>query len=557
MTALGAPATASRLVFAADLERRGFVPGAGAGEYVGRIETEVGPKRISVRLGNAFPYRKPAVIPLDPGHEAGHEHQGPNGGGLCLWPEEGTGWEPGTSANELLARAARWFEHDARGDWGPEDSAPDADRLFAAGHDLLLYDSDWPPSPGAYGHFVVWTPSTTSNPRIAGRPQVGDARPSRHGSPDLAAIVLPGTLTAHDAIWMRLRKLPRIEQQLGSFLRAIDEVRAEPDASLPELVRTGHGGKERELYLALGYPDPDGRSEERWLVVHSKIPRGTRAGDYDAIVVEAFEAAPADAVGLRRRLPPEHLGLYTKRVLILGCGAIGSDIAIELAKSGVGHLGLIDSDKLRPGHVIRHGAPLIWVGMSKVAAIEGTIKWYVPSAGITAVKARSWDPLELSGVIGASDLVIDATATPAFTMLLADLCTGMRRPLLAAYALRQAEVGLVRLYRPGTDPCPYCFEFRAEPGWVDPRIPRRDDAEFYETGCADPTSVAAAADVVATANVAARIALRLLADQWDARNQALVVNAAVPEGPEPLEREGVHFASNQRGDGCHICSRAE
>ena len=108
-------------------------------------------------------------------------------------------------------------------------------------------------------------------------------------------------------------------------------------------------------------------------------------------------------------------------------------------------------------------------------------------------------------MISVHDLVIDATATPAYSLLLGEVCREAGRPLLTTYTQRHAELGIVRLYRPLRDACPACYEHGPWPGATAPAIPQDAADEYYETGCADPTTLAGVAVLITAVAAAASL----------------------------------------------------
>ena len=62
--------------------------------------------------------------------------------------------------------------------------------------------------------------------------------------------------------------------------------------------------------------------------------------------------------------------MQTKRAVILGCGSVGSLVAMELARSGVGHFCLVDADVLEYHNVCRHQCGIEDVGDLKVNALR-------------------------------------------------------------------------------------------------------------------------------------------------------------------------------------------
>jgi len=55
-----------------------------------------------------------------------------------------------------------------------------------------------------------------------------------------------------------------------------------------------------------------------------------------------------------RNLSVTPASIYNKRVVILGCGALGSKLALHLYRSGIDKLTLVDDDKLEPHNLCRH-----------------------------------------------------------------------------------------------------------------------------------------------------------------------------------------------------------
>jgi hypothetical protein len=69
---------------------------------------------------------------------------------------------------------------------------------------------------------------------------------------------------------------------------------------------------------------------------------------------------------LRRAGILETTILKDRIVLCIGLGTGGAHVAVELAKSGVGHFMLVDRDRLSVGNVVRHPGGISQVGRAKV-----------------------------------------------------------------------------------------------------------------------------------------------------------------------------------------------
>lgn len=256
--------------------------------------------------------------------------------------------------------------------------------------------------------------------------------------------------------------------------------------------------------------------------------------------------------------------LLGRRVVVFGAGALGGRIALWLATAGVPVLDLVDGDRLRPGNVIRHVAGLSFVGRPKSWAVFAEILDRVPDCAVE-MHSDTWDEAKLRALVEAADVVVDATAVPAFTLYLNELCIVSGRPFVSAAAFRRARVGRVRVTRPGRDACALCYEGGYVPNDVAyPVIPPGDEGEFIESGCGVATVEATALDVDATANVAARAVLHLLRERHpvatpqDMPNHAIIVNevvddlAATPHSTT-LTTPGIHWSTWIPRPACDAC----
>lgn len=74
--------------------------------------------------------------------------------------------------------------------------------------------------------------------------------------------------------------------------------------------------------------------------------------------------------------------LAEKKVVILGCGSVGSLVSLELARSGVANFLLVDPDIVEYHNICRHQCGLTDVGDLKVNALEKRLKNINPSVNV-------------------------------------------------------------------------------------------------------------------------------------------------------------------------------
>jgi len=103
----------------------------------------------------------------------------------------------------------------------------------------------------------------------------------------------------------------------------------------------------------------------------------------------------ADAAYLLPRTG-ETAGMLTKRVTIIGCGAIGSHLAGLLAAAGVGRLELVDKEMLARENVHRHALGIDSVGQYKASALARALQQRFPHLEIVGRDEDVVDTLHTS-----------------------------------------------------------------------------------------------------------------------------------------------------------------
>lgn len=122
--------------------------------------------------------------------------------------------------------------------------------------------------------------------------------------------------------------------------------------------------------------------------------------------------------------------LQNAAVLVVGCGGLGSPIAVHLAASGVGKIHLVDFDTIDATNLHRQVFySLADVGESKAATLANFVKNRAPYTEVTF----STKPLTKATVfkqIDNVDIVIDGTDSLPTKYLLNDACVLNSKPLV-------------------------------------------------------------------------------------------------------------------------------
>ena len=103
--------------------------------------------------------------------------------------------------------------------------------------------------------------------------------------------------------------------------------------------------------------------------------------------------------------------ISNKQVCVIGCGAVGGAVVVELAKAGISNLLLIDHDRFSEDNLYRHVLGMNdGIGQSKVDCLKKAVESKLPHSTITAI-AKRFDEVVNEGEVDFNDynLVIDTT----------------------------------------------------------------------------------------------------------------------------------------------------
>lgn len=222
---------------------------------------------------------------------------------------------------------------------------------------------------------------------------------------------------------------------------------------------------------------------------------------------------------------PVAAALRDKKVLLVGCGAIGSFVAIELARAGIGQLTIFDHDIVEPGNSVRWPLGRSMWGVPKVSALANFILHNYPSTEVLALNGRLGAATtgpenarsalrsprdELRDRIANVDLVIDTTASTECQLAIAHECREGGKPLVIGYATEGVAGGIVARFRPGDSACWVCLNEH----WGDRDIelpPANPTATVLPIGCNAPTFTGGSFDLQEVSLEVVRSSIGLLA----------------------------------------------
>jgi len=128
------------------------------------------------------------------------------------------------------------------------------------------------------------------------------------------------------------------------------------------------------------------------------------------------------------------VNLRTKSILLIGCGSVGSHVAVELAKAGSGLIGLVDHDILKIENIQRFAIGLQYLFKGKVGALKDYLEQNYFSVHIFPFQDRFENLLENNKLpIEKSDLVISAIGEPTLNFYLSKFCKDENIPFIIGW----------------------------------------------------------------------------------------------------------------------------
>ena len=99
--------------------------------------------------------------------------------------------------------------------------------------------------------------------------------------------------------------------------------------------------------------------------------------------------------------------LKKAKVCILGLGGLGSNVAILLARSGIGYLKLVDFDIVEASNLNRQQYRISHIGMKKTEAIRTIIKEINPFVEVEILNKKV-DRENILSIVGDVEIVVEA-----------------------------------------------------------------------------------------------------------------------------------------------------
>jgi hypothetical protein len=451
------------------------------------IAVPAGNRPVSLRYPNHFPHSPPLVLPRGDMTRWSIHQYGP-GGELCL--EYGPdNWDQDITGADMIASAYRLLQG--------ERPAPDVSAEVASRHQTTIGQD----LRGTFTRFLITRALADELVNLPESMMASAQAINMYRGDSLVHLI--ATITMPDGrIWKD--ELPDAEK-LG-FERSVALVRWPGDARLPPTSSLTDFRAAAARYN-LEFPD----------VKYALLVRKARVRAYFVSAEDdtVFEVSTIPPQPFTPRLDKDHAALAARKAAIVGCGSLGSKIAVSLARSGVGGFLLVDDDLFLPDNLVRHDLDWREVGTHKADSVASRIQLVNPAA-VREVRKHRLGGQESSGGIeslieslGTCDLIIDATADPSVFNYLCAAVAVAKKPMLWAEVFGGGFGGMIARHRPSNEPDPASMR-RAIENWCADRGKPMQRAPNRYGGEAHSPAIADDADVTVIAGHAARLAIDLL-----------------------------------------------
>jgi adenylyltransferase/sulfurtransferase len=160
--------------------------------------------------------------------------------------------------------------------------------------------------------------------------------------------------------------------------------------------------------------------------------------------------------------------LLAARALVVGAGGLGSAALMYLASSGIGHITVVDGDRVDltnlQRQVVHRNAS---IGEPKAASAAATLSALNPEIQVEALDERA-GPERLMALARGADVVLDCSDNFATRHALNRACVAAKKPLVSGAGIRfDGQVAVFDLRREDS-PCYHCL-FADEAGETEER----------------------------------------------------------------------------------------
>jgi len=205
---------------------------------------------------------------------------------------------------------------------------------------------------------------------------------------------------------------------------------------------------------------------ENWaFIVRVNTQKIKFGANYPCYLARADQASTSVLQARSPKLSP----LREKKILVVGLGSIGSVLAWQLARAGIGQINLLDFDTLQFGNTLRWMYGVMAIGHPKATILSQLLQYEFPFVkslpfhhrigDIQHPPNQHSDSKVLSQALDGVDMIVDATAERCVSHFLSDIAKERAISYLWATGTHGSWGGTIGRVVPGRTPgCWKCFQ---------------------------------------------------------------------------------------------------
>lgn len=478
-------------------------------------------ERISLHLPSDFPFKKPDIY-FTHKRFIGTPHV-QWGNFVCLYQSGETEYDPSDGMFGFFDRVEQWMCAAGKGELDPDDAPLHPPVAYSTSSTAFVVRADTPTGIADGGTWIGRADlRKVRDDRfdVVGWTKLDDWGDAAPNHPIAAAVLFDKPLASEFPT--KVNDLIELVESAGlpfallySLLRIFSLVGSEEEPAyfvLGAPMRRKAAGEPLRPHLTVWEIDSDTLKTLR-AMVRSK---GEDEAARDELVMWMVKASVRWCDVLEDR--PEIVNrrddgtilaaLSGKRVLLLGCGALGSAVAEMVLRSSAAKLHLVDNGIVKPGVLVRQRYADSDIGSAKANALQA----HLQAIGLKCVVTVDGGNLANQALSRFDfkewDLVIDATASASVTHRIEEELKGQSLPIpmLSMSVSAAAENGSVLVKMPRYSGGPHriarqakleAFAKHAGHSLVKAFWPEREAVKVFqpEPGCSAPTFIGSAADI--------------------------------------------------------------
>lgn len=177
------------------------------------------------------------------------------------------------------------------------------------------------------------------------------------------------------------------------------------------------------------------RAKEFWLILNVQTPSGVtwfgirlinrskKAFPNSITKIQSWKLKPLLVKVFNKELMMPRSGancyLDSKKVLLVGCGSVGSELADKLGAMGIGNLDITDPDSFTTSNLYRHTLNRQYIGCSKSIAVKWALEAKYPWIKINAFYNQLLEFRD-SSILNNYDLIVIAVGSPTHERIFHD-----------------------------------------------------------------------------------------------------------------------------------------